>query len=142
MNDKNNVFFDTNILLYAHLCQDAHKKDMARELTDESIKRDNCYISTQVVQEFCNNMLKKAGATEVQISKMLHKMERNFNISPVQISTIEKALDVKTRYGFSFWDSLIVAAAISAKCGTLYTEDLSSGQVIDGVLQVINPFSK
>lgn len=140
MNNKFSVFFDTNILLYAHVCQDAKKQDAARRLINESIQHCDCSISTQVVQEFCNNMMKKAGATEMQVSTILHKIEGSFKIAPIQMPIIEKALDIKGRYGFSFWDSLIVASALSLQCKVRYTEDLQNEQLIDGAIRVVNPF--
>jgi predicted nucleic acid-binding protein len=48
---------------------------------------------------------------------------------------------ISDRYGFSYWDSLIVAAALDAGCAVLYTEDLQNGQTIDSALRIINPFS-
>ena len=40
---------------------------------------------------------------------------------------------------FSFWDSLIVAAALDAGCSTLYSEDMQHGPVVDGRLTIVNP---
>jgi predicted nucleic acid-binding protein len=54
---------------------------------------------------------------------------------------MQRALDIVGRYGFSWFDSLIVATALDAGCDTLYTEDLQHGQVIEGKLTVTNPFS-
>ena len=55
-------------------------------------------------------------------------------------ATMHRALDIAARYGFSWYDSLIVATALEAGCDTLYTEDLQHGQVIDNRLTVTNPF--
>jgi predicted nucleic acid-binding protein len=51
-----------------------------------------------------------------------------------------EAFRISERYQFSFWDSLIVAAALEAQCSILYTEDLQDGQIIDGILEIKNPF--
>ena len=58
----------------------------------------------------------------------------------------ERALDRLRRFlsgqhGFHIYDALIVAAALEADCATLYTEDLQSGQAIDGRLTIRNPFT-
>jgi predicted nucleic acid-binding protein len=51
-----------------------------------------------------------------------------------------KAFRISKRYQFSFWDRIIVASALAAKCSILYTEDLQDGQIIDGILRISNPF--
>lgn len=55
--------------------------------------------------------------------------------------TIILACSIAERYGFSFYDSLIIASALESDCTTLYTEDLHDGQVLEGVLIIRNPFS-
>jgi predicted nucleic acid-binding protein len=67
-------------------------------------------------------------------------LEEEFELHPVNTSIIKKAIDIKSKYKFSFWDSLIVASALENKCGILYTEDLQHGQVIETNLKVVNPF--
>jgi predicted nucleic acid-binding protein len=56
-------------------------------------------------------------------------------------STMHLALNITERYGYSWYDSLIIAAALDAGCDTLYTEDLQHGQVIENRLTINNPFS-
>jgi predicted nucleic acid-binding protein len=59
---------------------------------------------------------------------------------PITPATILAALTVAERYGFSHYDSLIVATALEAGCSTLYSEDMQHGQLIDNRLTIINPF--
>jgi predicted nucleic acid-binding protein len=54
--------------------------------------------------------------------------------------TIHTALDIRERYSFPWYDSLIVATALEAGCDTLYSEDMQNGQEIEGRLRIINPF--
>jgi predicted nucleic acid-binding protein len=56
------------------------------------------------------------------------------------LATIHTALDIRERYSFSWYDSLIVAAALEANCDTLYSEDMQNSQVINGRLSIVNPF--
>ena len=63
------------------------------------------------------------------------------DVVPLDVDLHVEALALMARYGFSIYDSLIVAAALSANCTTLHSEDLQHGQVIDGRLTVRNPFS-
>jgi predicted nucleic acid-binding protein len=74
------------------------------------------------------------------ISDLIIELAANFSIYHNTPATILRATHVAQRYGFSWFDSLIVAAALECGCQTLYTEDLQAGQTIDGTLVVINPF--
>ena len=62
-----------------------------------------------------------------------------FNVQPMTLAILNRALDIREAVGFSYWDSAIIAAAQAAGCNVLYTEDLSHGQVVDGVT-IVNPF--
>ena len=59
---------------------------------------------------------------------------------PITESTLLGAIDIHTGLGFSFWDSLIIKAALETGCDTIYTEDMQHGQVIEGRLTIVNPF--
>jgi predicted nucleic acid-binding protein len=64
------------------------------------------------------------------------------DVQPVTIETHDEALDITRRYGFSIYDSGIVAAAAGAGCTTLYSEDLQDGQRIGPDLTITNPFKQ
>jgi predicted nucleic acid-binding protein len=61
-------------------------------------------------------------------------------VSPVSFCTVQDALKIKTRYQFSYWDSLIIASALENGCTILFTEDLQHNQMIEETLWVKNPF--
>jgi predicted nucleic acid-binding protein len=86
------------------------------------------------------NQLFKNKVQDTMIRDTAEALEEEFALHPVNTSTIKKAIDIKSKYKFSFWDSLIVASALENKCGILYTEDLQHGQVIETNLKVVNPF--
>ena len=75
-----------------------------------------------------------------EIRAVLLRLIRSARLHPVASSTILLALDIAKRYGFSYYDSLIVAAAQEAGCTRLYSEDLQHGQRLSSGLTVINPF--
>jgi len=50
------------------------------------------------------------------------------------------ACDIAKRYSYSYYDSLIISAALEANCDTLYSEDMQNGQIIEKVLRIVNPF--
>ncbi|HNE01601.1 MAG TPA: PIN domain-containing protein, partial [Plasticicumulans sp.] len=97
--------------------------------------------SFQVVQECLNTMLRKASipldtaGMRDYLDIVLLPLVR----VPASADLYRRSLEVRERYGFSFYDALIVATALEAGCTRLWSEDLQHGQRI-GVLQVENPF--
>jgi len=94
-------------------------------------------ISTQVMQEFYVAATKKLGAEPLAVKDILNSFERfeTVIIAPV---IIKEAIDCSILNRLSFWDALIIAAAESANCEKLWSEDLDDGQVIRGV-RIENP---
>jgi len=54
--------------------------------------------------------------------------------------TVLQSFEIKNRYSFSYWDSLILSSALENGCDVIYSEDMHDGQLIDGVLRIVNPF--
>ena len=78
--------------------------------------------------------------SDAWIQSNLRAISARTLLQPANAAVVATALRLRTRYGFSFWDCQIAAAAIEARRGTVLTEDLQHGQVIDKVLKVANPF--
>lgn len=119
------------------------KKRATQELIRTGLNQGIGNISTQVIQEFFNVALRK-----FEIPFTTHDCRRYLNdvFTPLchsfsSIRIYETALQVKESTGFSFYDSLILAAAIESGCTILYSEDLCHGQKIDRI-KIINPFQK
>jgi predicted nucleic acid-binding protein len=137
MNGK--IFLDTNILVYSHDSAAGSKYTRARAVMDRLWSSRQGVLSTQVLQEFAISLRRK-------ISPPLSPRETREWIAEymqweVVINTprsILNALEIEDRYQISFWDALIVQAAESASAETLYTEDLSDGQIY-GSVRVVNP---
>jgi predicted nucleic acid-binding protein len=68
-------------------------------------------------------------------------IKQNFVISDLNLNTLDQTLKIAETYGFSFWDSMMVAAALNNHCSILYSEDLHHNQVVEGRLQIVNPFT-
>jgi predicted nucleic acid-binding protein len=68
-------------------------------------------------------------------------MKQNFVISDLNIHTLDQTLKIAEAYKFSFWDSMMVAAALNNHCSVLYSEDLHHKQLIEERLTIINPFA-
>ncbi|MBK8536440.1 MAG: PIN domain-containing protein [Candidatus Competibacteraceae bacterium] len=128
-------FFDTNILLYL-LSGDSDKADRA-----EAVLAQGGIISVQVLNEFASVASRKLSLSYPEIRDTLKTLQRVCKVTSITLETHEFGLQIAERYGFSVYDSLIIAAALIAECGTLYSEDLQSGQVIDGRLVIQNPFT-
>jgi len=75
-----------------------------------------------------------------EIREILDTVRAVCSVVPVTIEFHDHAIDLSERYGFSIYDSLILASAILAGCTTLFTEDLQNGQRIDDQVIVRNPF--
>lgn len=133
MNDAE-VFFDTNIVLYL-LSGDNVKADRAEELL-----AIGGIISVQVLNEFTSVALKKLRMSWPEIRDVLAQVRAVCPVEGLSLDTHDRAVQVAERYGLSFYDALIVAAALIAGCSTLYSEDLQDGQVIERQLTISNPF--
>ena len=133
---SDNVFLDSNVIVYSYSNSEFKKQEEARKL----IAENNSFISTQVLQELCNIVTRKFKFSYEQAGLAIKECSQNNNLHTNTESTILQACQIAEQYGFSFYDSLIVAAAIECNCTILYSEDLHNGQIIAGGLTVINPF--
>jgi predicted nucleic acid-binding protein len=133
---SDNVFLDSNILVYSYSNSELEKQGIARQLIAES----NSYISTQVLQELCNIVTRKFKFSYEQAATAIEESCQNNSLHINTEDTVLQACQIAGRYGFSFFDSLIVAAALGSSCTILYSEDLQDGQVIEGKLTIRNPF--
>lgn len=133
------AFVDTNIWLYALIeGQDATKSSVASEL----LRKDHggFVVSTQVINEVCVNMLRKASADESTVQKLIRSFFHRYDVVLLEETVMLTASDLREKYSFSYWDSLIVASALAADASILYSEDMQSGQVINETLKITNPF--
>ncbi|MBF0142998.1 MAG: PIN domain-containing protein [Magnetococcales bacterium] len=135
MSDR--AFVDTNVWVYAHLDQDGDAKGSTATTLVENIP--SCVISTQVLNEYYAVMLKNHAA-EAWIRRNLENMIRHCEVQIISLAVIRATYAIRDAYGFSYWDSLMVASALQAQCAVLYSEDLQHGQRIDGRLRIVNPF--
>jgi len=132
------IFFDSNIYIYlfSQDPQDEAKGGIARKLL--AVRAP--VTSSQVLQEFVSAALKKKrlGITEEKIDLLL-QLTASFPFQPLTHPLILHATALRRRYGFSHWDSTIIAAAHANGCATLYSEDLQHGFTLDH-LSIVNPF--
>lgn len=134
-------FIDTNVFLYNIDDSDPNKYAIASSLIHTALETGRSCISYQVVQECLNSALRKAhipldqATAERYLNTVLIPL---WKVSPTPV-LYRRGLELYARYRLSYFDSLIVAAALEAGCNTLYSEDLQNGQRIEQ-LTIRNPF--
>ncbi len=135
---RDSVFVDSNLWLYAFVLRPGEEVKHARALA--LLEARNRYtISTQVVSEVSVNLLRKAGMEEKSLLDIVEGFYRRCRVVNTDLECHRTASRLRSAHQFSFWDSLIVAAALEANCGMLYSEDMQHGQVIDQQLTILNP---
>ena len=132
-------FVDTNILLYAvsGLSEDAAKRGRALAL----LKEGELAISVQVLQEFYHQATRPsrpAAITPTQAIRFIESID-SFPIQAVTPAIFRAGVSISQRFGLSYWDSAILAAARALGCDAVYSEDMSPEQDYDR-LRVTNPF--
>jgi predicted nucleic acid-binding protein len=129
-------FLDTNILVYAYSDDDPQKREVARSL----ISSDHVMISTQVLQEFANIAHKKLKVNWEEIQATVEELTSKIPIWINSDETVKKACQIAAKYGYSFYDSLIMSAALESQSVFLFSEDMHGGQMIENQLEIVNPF--
>ena len=131
-------FFDTNVFLYAFLDQGDAKKEIAARLIADAVREGDGWISTQVIREFFNVMLKKSARPMAEIKKA-YSVFGGFKVVEDTLMLTYRGLEIKEKYGTQYFDSLVLASAEKGLCERLYSEDFNDGQVYCGV-KAVNPF--
>ena len=134
-------FFDTNILIYAASWQDERKKKIAMDLLNHALQvNHDGYISSQVVNEFCSQMLGKLKMSREVVDGFLDVF-RPLQGCDVTYDLVRHAVMVQEECQLSYWDALIVSAAERCHCHEIVTEDLNDGQLYRG-MRAVNPFKE
>ena len=134
MSDKS--FVDTNILIYGYSETEPEKKEIALAILGTS----DVVISTQVIHEFIWTMDRKFHVDMELLAVLVGRFFTRFKVVLVEETIIKKALNTVKRYNYSYWDSLIISAALESDCSELYSEDMQHDHIIEGQLRIINPF--
>jgi predicted nucleic acid-binding protein len=132
------AFFDTNILVYLQSVTEADKRLIARQLVDRA---QDAVISTQVLNELSNVLVGKHHMGFDAARAIIIATAQAYTVREINASTCVHALFVMEENQLSYYDSLIVAAALEAGCDILFSEDMQDGRRIEKRLQIINPFN-
>jgi predicted nucleic acid-binding protein len=137
---EDRIFVDTNILIYAYDVTAGQKHAIASNILADLWNARLGVVSTQVLQEFFVNVVHKIQRPiDIRLAKDIVRDLLKWHIVVNNGESILEAIDIHERYGYSFWDAMIIAAAIKGGAAVLMTEDLQDGQTIGGV-SIKNPF--
>ena len=123
---------------FTFLPNNKRKKNIARDLL---IRNFNAIIlNVQILGEIFTVLERKTELTKQEVANITSYYAEMYEIVDYNKNTFYEAVNIKLKYGFNFFDSLIVASAITNNCSILYTEDLQHNQLIENKLRIINPF--
>lgn len=132
-------FFDTNVLIYAIDEEEPRKLAIAEQLVEEHLVEGEGMVSVQVLREFYNASRRLKSAVSDERAMEMVRYFSTFNILSEDFGMVIQAIRLSQEYMLSFWDALIIEAALKGGADRLFTEDLQHGQVIEG-LRIENPF--
>ncbi len=127
-------FFDTNVLLYL-ASSDQTKAQRAKVLVGAG-----GVISVQVLNEIANVTQRKLGHDWNRTHALLDTLRGLLAVKPLTVEIHDAGLALAERYRLSIYDAMIVASALDAGCTTLWSEDMHDSLLIDGRVQILNPF--
>ena len=135
------AFIDTNVMIYQLDAADPRKHAIAERVVHDAVADESGCISFQVVQECLNTVLRKA---ELRLDPASARAYLDTVLAPLckvqsSLALYRRSLDLQKRFKFSYYDALIVAAALESGCKRLLSEDLQHGQRIE-TLKIENPF--
>ena len=131
---------DTNVLIYAVSNREADAGKRAR--AEATLMEPDLALSVQVLQEFYHQATRPqgpAGLTHKQAIEFLHPLAA-LPTQEITVDLFNRATEIRGRFGLSYWDAAILAAAKMLGCEAVYSEDMSHEEDYDG-LRVVNPFA-
>lgn len=134
------IFIDTNIWIYAFVEKNENKRKIILEFLEQLLKETTIVVSIQVINEFHYACFRKYKLKEDEIYRFVNDIKSIAQVSSLDFDIYEKAFKLRKRYNISFWDSLIIAAAVENNCKILYSEDMQDKLKIDNLI-IKNPFN-
>jgi predicted nucleic acid-binding protein len=131
-------FLDTNFLVYCFSLDEPEKRQKCLALLEKGKTQASFVVSTQVLNEFAAVMIGKFKQPPLEVKATIRDLSL-FEVVTIDAPLIQDAIDIHLLHQLSFWDSLIISGARSARCQTILTEDLHHGAEIAGV-RIQNPF--
>ena len=139
---NDSVFVDSNIFLYAFttIDENSKEKEIEKHAIASKIILEEINISTQVINEVSNNMLRKLKFSNSEVREFVESCYARYNIINFSEELFVVASEIREKYNISYYDSLIVSAGLKANATILYSEDMHNGLVVNEQLRIVNPF--
>jgi len=136
MNDK--AFIDTNIFIYLYSEDEIQKQ----EISQITVNKYDCIISTQVLNEFSNVCIGKLNKPTEEVELAVNEIIEQCTVSLIEKHNIKQALEIHGLYGYKYFDCLMLASALNSDCKYFITEDMADGKIINNKLTIVNIYSE
>ena len=136
MSDK--IFIDTNLWVYLYAKNPQDKYLKIREIVSENLQA--IIVSTQILGELYHVLVRKNLTTKEEAKEIVLEIITTFTAIEIDTLKVLQAMDINSRYGYSYWDSLIISTALLADCSIIYSEDMHHNQLIENQTQIVNPY--
>jgi predicted nucleic acid-binding protein len=140
MSAADRCFVDSNIWIYAATRAEEVPPDTRHEAARHLIESIEPDLPVQVINEVSINLIRKFKFSEAHIQTLIRSFYQKYTVYPLDADILLKASTLRTRYRFSFWDSIVVGTALQHQCRILYTEDMGNKLTVNDTLTIINPF--
>ena len=131
------AFIDTNVFIYIQRTDEPNKT----KISEKTIDFFDCVASTQVLNEVCNILTKKYPSSKEKIKHVLHSIQESCTMVTIGNDYPSRALDYHFKYSISYYDALMVVAALETNCKYLISEDMQDGLIVDKKLQIVNIYN-
>ena len=128
------AFIDTNIFFYLYSADEPNKQNKCKKVISDY----ECIVSTQVLNELCNILIKKLKLPIEKVKAVVAEIYASCDVVQVERETIEQALELQKEYKYSYYDCLMLSSALLSNCKQILTEDMQDGHVIKDRLTIIN----
>ena len=128
------AFIDTNVFIYIQRTDSANKTRISEKVIDFF----DCFASTQVLNETCNILTRKYPSPKKEVERVLSSIIESCTVVTVTSDYPSRALEYHYKYSISYYDALMVVAALDSNCKYLITEDMQDGLIIEDKLQIVN----
>ncbi len=136
MSDK--IFIDTNLWVYLYGKNPQDKYLKIREIVSDNLQA--IIVSTQILAELYHVMVRKNLTTKEEAKEIVLEIITTFTVVELDTLKVLQAMDINSKYGYSYWDSLIISTALLADCSIIYSGDRHHNQLIENKTQIVNPY--
>jgi predicted nucleic acid-binding protein len=134
----NKIILDTNIWVYLYGKVPIEKSHKSRSILLDNL--ESIIISTQILGELYHVLTRKKIVSLTEAKNIIIELSSSFLVAEIDTIKVLQALDINSKYQYSYWDSLIIATALNQNCSIIYSEDMQSNQLIENKTRIINPF--